>query len=257
MSLFYGYKKSTDTTGGLPLSGGTMTGDIDMGTNYITTSSDPTQNSHLARKKYVDDLAFGGRNFLSTSGGTMQGDINMGDYKIFSTVDPTDDRHLTRKKYVDTEDNKKVSKSGDTMSGDLTMGSNKIISNSDPTQDTHLARKKYVDNNFNILKKDIGFSLLKDNFSLKFHNLFFVEYDSSYDLLFERNGGKVKELVDYGVEGKNLKQTTTSLQPSLNLENEKENNKYFLKFNNNRMTTDSNINPISGKKDIMFLLFIN
>ena len=69
-----------------------------------------------------------------------------------------------------------------------------------------------------------------------------------YDLLFERNGGKVKELIDYGIEGNIFKQTTKSLQPSLCLESENVNNKYFLKFNQNRMISDSNINPISGKK---------
>ena len=98
--------------------------------------------------------------------------------------------------------------------------------------------------------------MLKDNFSLKFHNLYFVEYDSSYDLLFERNGGKVFELVDYGIEGKNFKQTTKSLQPSLCLENEKMDNKYFLKFNNNRLISDSNINPSVGKKDIINVFIV-
>ena len=110
--------------------------------------------------------------------------------------------------------------------------------------------------NLSILKKDVGFSVLKDNFSFKFHNLYFVEYDSIYDLLFERNGGKVFEVIDYGIEGRNFKQTTKSLQPSLCLENEKEDNKYFLKFNGNRLVSNSNINPISGKKDIINVFIV-
>ena len=158
MSLFYGYeKKNIETIGGLPTTGGTMTGDIDMGSNHISTSADPTENSHLARKKYVDDQvrsgAGGNGNFLPVTGGVMTGNITMGSNKILSSADPTSDEHLARKKYVDTEDAKKVSKSGDTMTGDLDIGNHKIITTVSPTQDTHLARKKYVDNNFDILKK--------------------------------------------------------------------------------------------------------
>ena len=75
-------------------------------------------------------------------------------------------------------------------------------------------------------------------------------------MLFPRNGGKVKELIDYGIEGNNFKQSTTSLQPSLCLESEKEENKYFLKFNNNRMISDSNINPATGKRDHLNIFIV-
>ena len=92
------------------------------------------------------------------------------------------------------------------------MGNNKIQTTADPVSDKDLSHKKYVDDNISEIKKYVSFPLLKNNnFPLKFHNLFLVEYDSAYDLLFQRNGGKVKELVDYGIEGNNFKQTTTSL----------------------------------------------
>ena len=306
MSLFYGYESKheslkSDVTGKLSTTGGDMTGDINMGSNHIITSVDPTKREHLARKKYVDDLVRRhtdvdylsrrggtmrgnidmGPNKISTTanpasdkdlcrkkyvddqdsrklsvtGGTMSGNIVMGNNKIETTSDPIGEKHLARKKYIDNQDSKKLSLTGGTLTGDVTIGSNKIISSTDPTLETHLARKKYVDVNLNNLKKDVSFSILKDNFSLKFHNLFFIEYDSAYDLLFERNGGKVKELIDYGFEGNNFKQTTKSLQPSLCTESEKENNKYHLKFKDNRMITDSNLNPVSRKKDI-FNVFI-
>ena len=226
-------KDSVETIGGLP-----TTGDINMNDNHILTSADPTENSHLARKKYVDDVVgSGGGGNLSKTGGVMTGNIYMGNYKIFTNVDPTDEKCLTRKKYVDTEDAKKLSLTGGKMTGNIDIGNNKIVTTSHSTDDNHSPRKK-----------DVGFSILKDNFSLKFHNLFLVEYDSAYDLLFLRNGGKVKELVDYGIEGNNFKQTTKSFQPTLCLENEKMYNKYYLKFSNNRMISDSNINPVTGKK---------
>ena len=46
MSFFYGYKNKNDieTIGGLPTTGGEMTGDINMGNNKIITSADPTKN---------------------------------------------------------------------------------------------------------------------------------------------------------------------------------------------------------------------
>ena len=61
MSLFYGYENKYESdrgngvTGKLSTTGGDMTGNINMGSHHILTSVDPIENSHLARKKYVDD----------------------------------------------------------------------------------------------------------------------------------------------------------------------------------------------------------
>jgi len=44
------------TASGLPLSGGTMTGDIVLGSNAITTTADPASNDTLTRKSYVDGI---------------------------------------------------------------------------------------------------------------------------------------------------------------------------------------------------------
>ena len=257
MSLFYGYKKPLIKIGGLPLTGGTMTGDIDIQDNHISTSVDPTQNSQLARKKYVDDhVSNTGGNFLSKSGGVMTGNIQMGNNNIFTNLNPTDGAHLSRKKYVDDQDDTKLSLSGGTMTGNLIMGSHKIITTTNPTHLTHIVRKKYVDDKIVAIKKDVSFSIFKDNFSLKFHNLFFIEYDSAYDLIFQRNGGKVKKLLDYGIEGNHFEQTTKTLQPSLCLESEKLENKYFLKFKDKRLISSSNLNSSSGKKDIVNVFIV-
>ena len=81
-----------------------MTGDINMGSHHIISSVDPTENAHLARKKYVDDKVASSRggtsagNFLSKTGGTMSGNIVMGNNKITTTVDPKGDKDLSRKK---------------------------------------------------------------------------------------------------------------------------------------------------------------
>ena len=65
MSLFYGYESKhenlkSDVTGKnmsakLSTTGDTMTGNIDMGSNKISTTADPTNDKDLSRKKYVDD----------------------------------------------------------------------------------------------------------------------------------------------------------------------------------------------------------
>ena len=166
MSLYYGYKKEEIGIGGLPTTGGEMSGDINMQDNHILTSADPTENSHLARKKYVDDrVGSGGGNYLAKTGGVMTGNIIMRNNNILTNLDPTNEKHLARKKYVDTEDAKKLSLTGGIMTGDITIGNNKIVTTSNPTADTHLSRKKYIDDNLKILKKDVGFSILRDNFS--------------------------------------------------------------------------------------------
>ena len=40
----------------VPLAGGTMTGDLVMGANQVTTTADPTDDTHMARKAYVDSI---------------------------------------------------------------------------------------------------------------------------------------------------------------------------------------------------------
>ena len=144
------------TSAFLSKTGGTMTGNISMGNNRITTTVNPVSDKDLARKKYVDDQD---SRKLSLTGGTMSGNISMGNHKIITTSDPMGEKHLARKKYVDNQDSKKLSLTGGTLTGDVTIGSNKIISSTNPTLETHLARKKYIDDNL----KDVSFSVLKDN----------------------------------------------------------------------------------------------
>lgn len=84
----------TEVADYLPLAGGTLTGDVALGANSITTSANPTLDTELARKAYVDTM-------LPLSGGTMTGDITLGANAITSTATPATDDELTRKGYVD------------------------------------------------------------------------------------------------------------------------------------------------------------
>ena len=82
----------------LPLAGGTMTGNIVMGANKVTSTATPTTADDLSRKGYVD-----AQNALKVAkaGDTMTGNLVMGTNKVTTTANPTADDDLTRKGYVD------------------------------------------------------------------------------------------------------------------------------------------------------------
>ena len=74
--------------------GGTMTGDITLGSNKITSTATPGTADTLTRKGYVDTM-------LPLAGGTVTGTIDLGSNKITTTYTPTNNADLTTKTYVD------------------------------------------------------------------------------------------------------------------------------------------------------------
>ena len=92
----------------LSLSGGTMTGDINLGTHKITNLGTPTSNTDAATKSYVDTAVAnvsGGVSgaYLPLTGGTMSGEISMGNNKITNISTPTQNTDAVNKQYVDTQ----------------------------------------------------------------------------------------------------------------------------------------------------------
>ena len=83
----------------LPLAGGTMSGDVAMGTNSITGMADPVANQDATTKAYVDTQD---ATKLNIAGGTMLGAISMGANKITATYTPSINTDLTNKSYVDS-----------------------------------------------------------------------------------------------------------------------------------------------------------
>lgn len=135
----------------LPLSGGVMTGFIDMGANKITNLLNPSAETDATTKNYVDERIYIGSEVptdtnklwidpddnsssggtgsgsgsssittdaLPLAGGTMQGTINMNGNKITNLVTPTADSDAATKSYVDNL----VSSSGGTGSGGSSSG---------------------------------------------------------------------------------------------------------------------------------------
>lgn len=66
---------------GLPTTGGTMTGPIEMSTNKITGLGDPTAAQDAATKNYTDG-------FLPLTGGTMAGNLFMGTEEVIGGTGP-------------------------------------------------------------------------------------------------------------------------------------------------------------------------
>ena len=78
----------------LPLAGGTMSGEIAMGTSKITGLGTPSASTDAATKAYADTM-------LPLAGGTMTGAIAMGTNKITGAGNPTDAQDVVTKYYLD------------------------------------------------------------------------------------------------------------------------------------------------------------
>ena len=82
----------------LPLAGGTMTGDIAMGSNTVTGLAAPSSGTDAATKTYVDTATASN---LAKAGGTMTGALAMSSNKITGLGTPTAAADATTKGYVD------------------------------------------------------------------------------------------------------------------------------------------------------------
>jgi hypothetical protein len=128
----------------LSRSGGILTGNLDVGSFKITSSSIPTEIYDLTNKAYVD-TSISSQAFLSLSGGTLSGDLDVGANKITSFSTPTEVSDMTNKFYVDQIITTRLPLSGGTMGGDINMGSNRVTSSSVPVNENDLTNKNYVD----------------------------------------------------------------------------------------------------------------
>ena len=166
-----------DLSGYLPLTGGTMTGALNVQT--------PTEDANAATKKYVDDAVqnatdpeLAGRvealetsqaqqdteianlkngttalPYIKDTGDTVTGTYNFTGADL-TVKTPTAEANPATKAYVDSKitnlENGStalpyVKKAGDSMTGALNMSNNKVTNVADPTENGDAVNKKYVD----------------------------------------------------------------------------------------------------------------
>lgn len=80
----------------LPLSGGTMSGAVAMGSNKITGLTSGTASGDAINKGQLDTM-------MPLAGGTFSGNVDLGSNLISSSANPTSNDHLARKAYVDSQ----------------------------------------------------------------------------------------------------------------------------------------------------------
>jgi hypothetical protein len=81
-------------------SGDTMSGNLSMGSNKVTSSATPSSGTDLTNKTYVDA---GDADQVNKTGDSMSGALAMGDNKITGLATPTATADATNKSYVDAE----------------------------------------------------------------------------------------------------------------------------------------------------------
>lgn len=135
----------------------------------------PTDNSHSANKKYVDDAVAGRLPIVSAQTGQLKAYLQNGDTPDVCIVSdngatssiarytaagqvvvnpaPTANNHVANKKYVDDVAAKELPLTGGTISGNLMVGGNLSVSGTmsalkAPTNDVDVCNKAYVDGIF-------------------------------------------------------------------------------------------------------------
>ena len=143
-------KQQLDTK--LSLSGGLMTGNLDMNSKRIYNAAQPNGDNQPATKIWSENK------FLDKSSGVMARSLNMSNTKITNLAKPTDDKDGLNKKYID--DNY-LKLSGGTVTGHIILNyavltsQYQAISRSTGNAFFVQLTNPYVYHRFNIVKNKI------------------------------------------------------------------------------------------------------
>lgn len=134
----------------LPLAGGTMSGNINMGAKGITNIASPVNPNDVVNKKYVDDAITGitpTESYLPVSGGTLEGNLNMGNHQI-TNVDTLTATNIIVKGTAEASASIKVTGDASRSEIDLNDASDNpvVVKGVDtPADSNDAANKAYVD----------------------------------------------------------------------------------------------------------------
>ncbi len=124
--------------------------DVSMGSNKLTSVTDPGSAQDAATKNYVDTTTTANPIYVAVAGDAMTGALAMGSNKITGLDTPTNGTDAATKAYADTM----LPLAGGTMSGPIAMGTNKITGMGDPGAAQDAATKAYVDSQISGLNAD-------------------------------------------------------------------------------------------------------
>ena len=181
---------TAEQVGALPVSGGTMTGALNMGEQQllgvtnIVNGDTPTANTGIALSNGAISFDVGSARVLSLYGSA----INAVNHRIQNLSNPQDNTDAANKQYVDTAvsgvqanidtvsgtvndildgteslpylsetigDSRYLQLTGGTLTGTLSVGNNKITMGATPTETTDVTNKGYVDGVVGVVSDEV------------------------------------------------------------------------------------------------------
>ena len=171
---------TAEQVGALPISGGTMTGALNMGTQNllgvgaIVNGDTPTANTAVTLSNGAISFDVGSSRVLSLYGSA----INAVNHRIQNVSNPQDNTDAANKQYVDTsvsgvqtnidtvsgtvddiidgtESLPYLPDNGGTLTGALNMGNNKITMGATPTETIDVTNKGYVDGVVKVVSDEV------------------------------------------------------------------------------------------------------
>ena len=143
-------KVTTTANGALQKSGGTMSGDINMGGQAITNLATPVANTDAATKKYVDDKdaallgASGDASTKATIHGALTG-VSEAKQLANAAQDAAEAADTKAGNAASRAEEMLPLDGSKPMQANLDAGNYNVVNVADPTANSHAANKKYVD----------------------------------------------------------------------------------------------------------------
>ena len=130
--LNFGIPRGQGMVDAVPIVGGTMKGNLNMGGFLLIGLPEPSRRDEAVNKEYADKIKQIAENAVKREGDKLQGNLDMAGFRVLQLPEPVDAGEAVNKDYAD----RSVKKTGDTMTGNLTVP--------DPTENGHAANLGYV-----------------------------------------------------------------------------------------------------------------